>query len=352
MKILFSTYSLAFQNPGGGERVLLALQAELARRGHQVDLYDPWQHDPAEYDLIHHFSTLENAFWAHCKRRAPGVPLVVTATSFSPDRLAGIAARAKRVALSSLRRLSGRPVEDLRARLRLPDLWLSSTETEAKDLIHSYGIPGGKIAVLPNGVESQFAQGDPELIRKRLGIAGPFVLHVGRFHPVKNHLMLLDALRITGSEAVFIGDPDLDRMDYFNACTRVAKKLGRIHILQGVSHDDPLLASAYAAAGAFVLPSQFETFGIAALEAAIAGAPLILTREMRTRPLFEAFAQFVNPEDPHEIAAAIRKAFSGDSPRPKAEDRKSLMTTYSWPAITEKLEALYLSAVPARDSRH
>ena len=36
-------------------------------------------------------------------------------------------------------------------------------------------------------------------------------------------------------------------------------------------HDDPLLASAYAAARVFALPSWFETPGLAALEAALAG---------------------------------------------------------------------------------
>ncbi len=35
-----------------------------------------------------------------------------------------------------------------------------------------------------------------------------------------------------------------------------------------LDHDDPLLASAYAAARVFALPSWFETPGLAALEAA------------------------------------------------------------------------------------
>jgi len=39
-----------------------------------------------------------------------------------------------------------------------------------------------------------------------------------------------------------------------------------------------MLASAYAACDVFVLPSMFETPGIAALEAGLAGAKIVITK--------------------------------------------------------------------------
>ena len=41
-----------------------------------------------------------------------------------------------------------------------------------------------------------------------------------------------------------------------------------------MEHRDPLLALAYSACSVFALPSTLETPGLAALEAAAAGAPL------------------------------------------------------------------------------
>src|SRR4051812_31894955 len=123
MRLLFATYSLAFQNPGGGERVLLSLRRELEALGHEVDLFDPWRHDVESYDLIHYFSCLETSFWSHAKARAPKVPLVVTPTLFLPDDWKSrVATRFRLAALDVLGSL-GLSRDDRWSRLSLPDLW-------------------------------------------------------------------------------------------------------------------------------------------------------------------------------------------------------------------------------------
>ena len=55
MKILFNTYYHAFQNPGGGEIVLLKTMEALQRKGIQVELFNKWKTNLREYDLIHNF---------------------------------------------------------------------------------------------------------------------------------------------------------------------------------------------------------------------------------------------------------------------------------------------------------
>jgi hypothetical protein len=59
MRVLFATYSSAFQNPGGGEIVLLSLKRELQTLGHAVELYNPWKHHFADFERIHYFSSVE-----------------------------------------------------------------------------------------------------------------------------------------------------------------------------------------------------------------------------------------------------------------------------------------------------
>jgi glycosyltransferase involved in cell wall biosynthesis len=80
-----------------------------------------------------------------------------------------------------------------------------------------------------------------------------------------------------------------------------------------VDHDSDLLASAYAACDTFVLPSLFETPGIAALEAGLSGAKVVITPHGGPREYFGSMADYVNPYDVQDIRRGILKAL--DRPR-------------------------------------
>src|SRR5207237_2467890 len=85
---------------------------------------------------------------------------------------------------------------------------------------------------------------------------------------------------------------------------------GRVRLLGPLGHDDPLLRSAYAACAAFALPSTCETPGLAALEAAAAGAPIVATRVGSTREYFGHMCHYVDPTDPGDIARGIDDALA------------------------------------------
>ena len=75
------------------------------------------------------------------------------------------------------------------------------------------------------------------------------------------------------------------------------------------------MRSAYAACKVFVLPTWFETPGLAAMEAALAGANLVVTREGSTREYFKEFAEYVNPASVPDIRDKILRAL-GKTKRP------------------------------------
>jgi glycosyltransferase involved in cell wall biosynthesis len=236
----------------------------------------------------------------------------------------------------------GRGKEDL----CLPDLWLPSTAREAEVLQRAYGIDPGRVRTLPNGVEAAYSSSGPELFRSRTGLTEPFVLHVGRFHPVKNQMALLRAAAKAGLNAVFIGGVDEDSRDYRDACVRLARQLeaaadrrGQFFFLDRQPFEGELLRSAYKAASAFALPSQFETFGISALEAMVAGLPLVLTSKVADPAVFPG-AQFVDPADESALAAALGEAARGAG-KPSAEDIRETLQAYSWNSITDRLIAFY-----------
>jgi hypothetical protein len=67
------------------------------------------------------------------------------------------------------------------------------------------------------------------------------------------------------------------------------------------------LAREYARAAFFVSPARYEPFGLAVLEAAQAGCPLLLSDIPTFRELWDGVAHFVSPEDVDGLAAAMRR---------------------------------------------
>ena len=61
----------------------------------------------------------------------------------------------------------------------------------------------------------------------------------------------------------------------------------------------------YARAAVFVLPARYEPFGLAALEAAMAGCALVLGDIPTLRELWDGAAWFVPPHDPEELVSAL-----------------------------------------------
>lgn len=331
MRILFATYTLASQNPAGGTRILEELRRELQVRGHEVGIHDPWETRVSDWDLVHYFTMIESSSWAYFKGRNYERKLVVT-PAFS--RAPGSRGRV-------FPKTVGRGRLDPAWRTSLPDHWIASTETERSRLARFMGIAPSRTSVIPGGVNPIFAEGDPELFRKKYGLPEPFILHVGRFHPVKNHPFLAEAARQAKVTLVCIGEPEMDRIPYFEQSARaIASSGGRV--IRGLAHGDPLMRAAYAAASAFALPSENETFGLAALEAMVSGTPLILSAGMQAREVFSGPRTAWLPS--HDLEAwvqAMRKAAKTPRPAVKPERAKELLQRYSWAQVAAKTEALY-----------
>ncbi len=109
-----------------------------------------------------------------------------------------------------------------------------------------------------------------------------------------------------------------------------------------LDHDDPTLASAYSAARVFALPSWFETPGLAALEAALAGTPVVVTPWGCTREYFGEHARYARPDRPRELDRAIRDAWD-EGPNPGLAE--CVETRYLWAAVARSTAELYEKVV-------
>ncbi|MBC7396379.1 MAG: glycosyltransferase family 4 protein [Bdellovibrionales bacterium] len=333
MKVLFATYSLAFQNPGGGERVMFETAEAVRKLGHQVDLYNPWTSKFSDYDLVHYFSVLETGFWNALRDQRPALPLVVTPT-FKGE--AGFNIRNRILQLLEAPQPSWN--RSLASRSQIPDLWLPTTATESACLTHTWHVSARKCFVVPNAVSDRFFNPDPAPFRKWSQFEKPFALHVGRFHPVKNQLKLIRAFKKTKIPLLLIGGADLDHLDYFQQCSDEARGQDNIRLLGSLPMDSDLLPSAYSAAKLFLLPSEFETYGLAAFEAVAAGVPHIyVTQECLGRPDLEGHVRFIDPDQLENALPDIEADFYSKNIQP----RKAQQNLPRWNEIAKLIVGHY-----------
>jgi glycosyltransferase involved in cell wall biosynthesis len=103
-------------------------------------------------------------------------------------------------------------------------------------------------------------------------------------------------------------------------------------------NDSQMLASAYAACDTLVLPSQFETPGIVALEAGLAGAKLVITSKGGTKEYFKDMANYVEPGSIDSIKKGIESSLSLPNSEKLSEFIKS---NFLWGIIAEKTINVY-----------
>ncbi|MCP9627193.1 glycosyltransferase [Rhodopseudomonas palustris] len=318
MRVLFNTYPWAFATPGGGEIQLLKYAEHLPALGVEVVLHDIWKPAFDRVSLVHFFGCLGGSiqFCGYAKSRS--LPLVITSSLWITEETA-----------------HRYPMDEIRAQLSLADLVITNSNTESDTLARVFSLPRERFTAVMNGVEPRFAgPHDPALFRERFGIEGPFVLNVGNVEARKNQLGLLRAMAGHDLPVVVIGhirEPDYGRQ-------MLAEGGDRLRYLGPLDHGDPLLASAYAACSAFVLPSTLETPGLAALEAAVAGAPLVVTSEGSTRDYFGDLAQYVRHDDPADIRRGIDAALAAG---PGRELQSHILNNFSWSAVTATLVDVY-----------
>ena len=335
----------ALDAPGGGEIQMFGTIEGLRDLGVTARLWRPWEESLKEAKCLHLFGSLpEHLPLVEAARRADLPVLLSTITWFDwqaywrePGNLlrrikavAGYAARAACPSLPSWRRQLYHSV----------DMLLPNSNAEAAQLARYFQVPSQKIHIVPNAADLRFADADPEpflkllnrqiafdtppIVRTRIA-DGRFVLYVGRIEPRKNQLGLLRAMRGKGVPLVLIGDavPGHDR--YWRACCRAADPY--VLFLPRLDHDDPLLRSAYAACGCLALTGWYETPGLAALEAAMTGTPLVLPRGGSAPEYFGSEALYVTPDD----LPGIRRAVLGALDRPRSERMANrVQNSFTW----------------------
>lgn len=167
---------------------------------------------------------------------------------------------------------------------------IAFTQDQAMFLEQEYGVAPDAIAVIPNGVSSEFA---PSTARETTSDGPLRVLYVGRLTQQKAVDRLVDALAMMRQpvEAVLVGDgterPVIEELLQKYRLSNVQ--------LAGIRRGRELIES-YHWADVFVLPSDREGMPLAALEALACGLPIVATDVVGNRELLKDVGLLVSPD--------------------------------------------------------
>jgi hypothetical protein len=231
----------------------------------------------------------------------------------------------------------------IRQAIQAADTVVALGKKERQIIIGCYGALADRTHIVPNGIAEAFFKPEVGLFAERCPLSRDFVLCVAGISPYKNQLGLIRALKGTGLDLVLIGPCAPQCASYLEECKAAGGD--SLHYLGPLAHDDPLLASAYAAARIFALVSRSECAPLSALEALGAGTPVVLTRHNNLDLANASKAvKLVDPENARAIREAV-SALAGS--RIRKEDCVDLVTDLSWTKAAKALKPIYHLAAEA-----
>lgn len=230
--------------------------------------------------------------------------------------------------------ISGRQRRMKRLTSRGVDQHVGVGTRTSRDVETLVGLPPGSVSTIHNGVPDERR---PPAPRPR---PGPLIGAIGRLEPQKGFDLLIRALReVDNASLVLVGDGS-ER----EPLERLARELGVAERITWIGWTDRV-RSYLETFDVFALPSRFEGFPLAMLEALLARAAVVATD---VGSVAEAVHDgetglLVPAEDPAALAAATRRLLGDDDLRRRLgeEGRRLVLDRFTADHMTRAFESLY-----------
>lgn len=220
----------------------------------------------------------------------------------------------------------------------------------AAELRRLFPAMASRVIVIPNGVDSTEFRPDPDArarVRSEFGLGEEdlVAVFVGGDWERKGLPIALKGIAATGRWHLLVaGEGDADELRRLASLENVGD---RLHV---IGHT-PRPAEVLAAGDAFVLPTFYEPFGMAALEAAATGLPLLMSRVHGGEELVEeGETGFFIERTPESVANRLE--LLADDPELRGqlgEGARRAALKHGWDEIAQSYESLLASA--ARPTR-
>jgi D-inositol-3-phosphate glycosyltransferase len=254
-----------------------------------------------------------------------------------------------------------RRIEAERMLMSRADRVVASTEAELAQFQWLYRADIDHVRVIPPGVDtSRFYPIPRDEAKEFVGIDpdDTMILFVGRLEPLKGIDTLLRAIAQLRAEGeiepdcqclvVIGGDGESDTGEPGSEVERlksIRRDLGMEDLVAFIgSRDQDTLPYYYSAAEVVVVPSQYESFGLVALEAMACGRPVVASETGGLAFLVkDGETGFHVPAADHAALAEKLHLLmqSPDLRRRFGENARRYAAGYAWPKITEAVVELY-----------
>jgi glycosyltransferase involved in cell wall biosynthesis len=218
-----------------------------------------------------------------------------------------------------------------------------------RELLRLFPDSGARVVHVPHGSDDDLPPPPRRAeARDRLEVDGPYLITVGT---VLNRRCVPELLRATARLVRchprlvldVVGDNRTHpRLDFESMVA--AAGLGS-HVRLSGFVEEWELADRYAAADAAVFLSEYEGFGLPALEAAARGLPLVVARAPALGEVFRDAALLVDPRDETAISAALDRVLSDEVLRSGlVRAGRALAARHSWADTASRTRAALLEA--------
>ena len=210
----------------------------------------------------------------------------------------------------------------------------------ARVLTRAYPETQGRVSVVPNGVDPDFAPAAEgpaqEETRRRYADGNRYILSLGTLEPRKNVETLVEACDLLwrrGARApdlVLAGGSGWKTSALFDRIARSPFR-GRIHLAGYAGRE--AARRLYQAADVFVYPSLEEGFGLPVLEAMACGIPVVASTAEALREVAGGAALFAEPRDSAGFAREIERVLEDPATRRRlAAAGPERAARFSWDA--------------------
>jgi D-inositol-3-phosphate glycosyltransferase len=245
------------------------------------------------------------------------------------------------------------------------DMTVAATVLDRQHMLQHYAADAGRIRVIPGGVDVQHFRPRPQAeARARLGLPphARLLLAVGRMEPLKGFDNLLRALarlrhsqpqRYAHLRALLVGgEPETQPHAWNSEQRRLAALRDELGIADAVTfagaQPHQRLPDYYAAADVFVMPSHYESFGLAALEAMACAVPVVASRVGGLAYTIENARSglLVPPDQPPALAASLDRLLTDSALRERLQaGGLQRAAAYSWERVAAQLGQLYADVI-------
>jgi glycosyltransferase involved in cell wall biosynthesis len=224
------------------------------------------------------------------------------------------------------------------------------------DLVRLMPAAAGKIRVIPPGIREEFRPVrdavSADRLRRKYGLAGPFILFLGLTEPKKNLVRLIEAYRLLRQgthlqhQLVIAGAPSWDEH-------RIAKAVREYGLTSAVIRTGFVpadeLPTLYSMADLFVFPSLCEGFGLPPLEAMACGTPVLVSDRGALPEIAGDAAGITDPLAADRMAHDMERVLTDQPLRDKRiADGLRHARTFSWAKSAAATEEAYVEAFNGR----